>query len=230
MTERGTTEAARFLSGSWLKVIALLSMTVDHAALLFLRADPILIFPAFGVDVTLYRVLRLVGRIAFPIYAFLVAEGYQHTRSRTRYGLSLLILAAVSQYPWSLIFGKLNVMFTLLYGYLGIWAYDALRPKPWARAAALFALLAVAVAYPADYGFGGYGFVLAMYLLRRHELARAVVGSCLLSNPSAALGFFPLHFYNGRRGFLGHGWGKYLFYLYYPLHLLAIYWLKRQIV
>jgi len=222
----GTYSHRQFLSGSWLKVIALLSMTVDHVALFFLRENPVPLFSLLGVTVTLYRVLRLAGRMAFPIYGFLIAEGYLYTRNRARYGLALLLLAIVSQIPWSLRFSNLNVIVTLFCGYLGIWVYEAFRGRPFLRIFALLLLVAFLVIFPSDGGYRGFGFVLAMHILRRHETGRAVIGTCLLSSPFSVLGFLPIHFYSGKRGFLGRGWEKYFFYLYYPLHLLILFWLS----
>lgn len=71
-----------------MKVIAMVSMVTDHIALYFLKDDTFL-----------YGVMRCVGRIAFPVFAFLIAEGFTHTRNRMRYFLTLLGFAAVSELP-----------------------------------------------------------------------------------------------------------------------------------
>ena len=62
------------LSGSALKVIAVLSMVVDHSAYYLLEDGTLL-----------YETMRCIGRIAFPVFAFLIAEGFRHTRNRRRY-------------------------------------------------------------------------------------------------------------------------------------------------
>ena len=77
------------LSGSSLKVIALVSMTVDHIAYYLMEHGTLL-----------YELMRMVGRMAFPIFAFLLVEGYTHTRSRGKYALNLLIFALISEVPW----------------------------------------------------------------------------------------------------------------------------------
>lgn len=98
------------LSGSALKVIALISMVIDHVAL-YLMED----------GTVLYETMRCVGRIAFPVFAFLIAEGFIHTRSRYRYFFTLLGFAVISEIPWYLLNGAdgtHNVMFTLALGVL----------------------------------------------------------------------------------------------------------------
>ncbi len=82
------------MSGSALKILALLSMLADHCAYFLLE-------PATPV----YNVLRCFGRIAFPVFAFLISEGFAHTRSRNRYFFSLLAFALISEIPWYLLNG-----------------------------------------------------------------------------------------------------------------------------
>lgn len=71
----------------------------------------------------LYEVMRCFGRIAFPVFAFLIAEGFRHTRNRMKYFLQLLGFAVVSEVPWYLLNGAdgtHNVLFTLA---LGVWLW-----------------------------------------------------------------------------------------------------------
>ena len=77
------------LSGSWLKIIAMLSMTIDHVAYYYGCSNPYL-----------YELMRTVGRIAFPTFAFLLAEGFVYSRNRQKYMLSLFAFALVSEIPW----------------------------------------------------------------------------------------------------------------------------------
>ncbi len=76
------------LSGCALKVIALVSMTVDHIAYYLMEHGT-----------WAYDLMRTVGRMAFPIFAFLLVEGYTHTRSTGKYALNLLIFALISEVP-----------------------------------------------------------------------------------------------------------------------------------
>lgn len=103
-----TLKPAFGLSGSALKVIAMISMVIDHIALYLLEHGTVL-----------YETMRCIGRIAFPVFAFLIAEGFIHTRSRYRYFFTLLGFAVISEIPWYLLNGAdgtYNVMFTLALG------------------------------------------------------------------------------------------------------------------
>lgn len=103
-----TLKPAFGLSGSALKVIAMISMVIDHIALYMMEHGTVL-----------YETMRCVGRIAFPVFAFLIAEGFIHTRSRYRYFFTLLGFAVISEIPWYLLNGAdgtHNVMFTLALG------------------------------------------------------------------------------------------------------------------
>ena len=119
------------LSGSALKIIAIVTMLIDHiAATVIIR---ILKFGGYNDGLyQLYRVMRNIGRIAFPIFCFLLVEGFMHTRDREKYALRLGCFAAVSEIPFDLAFngkvlevGYQNVFFTLLLGLLTMMAYDA---------------------------------------------------------------------------------------------------------
>jgi len=101
----------KYISGSWLKVIAMLSMLIDHIAYYYGCDNPYL-----------YELMRTVGRIAFPTFAFLLAEGFVHTRNRQKYLISLFAFALLSEIPWMLLNhdGSHNVIFTLLAGILGL--------------------------------------------------------------------------------------------------------------
>ena len=103
-----TLKPAFGLSGSALKVIAMISMVIDHIALYLMEHGTVL-----------YETMRCVGRIAFPVFAFLITEGFIHTRSRYRYFFTLLGFAVISEIPWYLLNGAdetHNVMFTLALG------------------------------------------------------------------------------------------------------------------
>ena len=96
------------LSGSALKVIAVISMVIDHSAYYLMEYDTLV-----------YEMMRCFGRIAFPVFAFLIAEGFRHTSNRMNYFLHLLGFAVISEVPWYLLNGAdgtHNVMFTLALG------------------------------------------------------------------------------------------------------------------
>lgn len=124
------------LSGSWLKVLAMLTMLIDHLGAFYFICNPQFFQPLITIGhhhVTLYFLIRLVGRMAFPIFAFLIVEGFLHTRDRVKYGRNLLLFAFLSEVPWNLVhsgtwhYGSQNVMFTLFLGFLGLCAIEYYR-------------------------------------------------------------------------------------------------------
>lgn len=235
MEPRLLPEKARVLDGSILKLLAVILMLIDHTgAVIVSRYPQIVLFTVLGKVVTLYKLMRMVGRVAFPLFAFLLVEGFLHTHDRRRYALRLGVFALLSEVPFDLaIRGKVlewthqNVFITLCLGILGMWALERFRGKGWKQLLSLLALYGVAMVSRCDYGVRGYGFVLLLYLLREQPISRAVIGAgCLSSTWQAGLAFVPTAFYNGRRGFIRGRLLQYAFYLFYPLHLLLLYSLK----
>ena len=222
------------MSGSILKILACLAMFLDHTAACcsgeFPWIDDVL-FTIAGKGITLQYLMRAVGRMAFPIFAFLISEGFVHTRNREKYALNLLAFALLSEIPFNLAFGgtllhpKQNVFFTLLLGYAGIYFYEKYREANQGKyLLSILALLAVSIFLRADYGCFGYGFILLLYILRNSKVLMSVIGICVL--PSKWIGgaaFVPICMYNGKRGFATGKVAKYAFYLFYPLHLFVIY-------
>ncbi len=226
----------KWMSGSGLKLLAVVSMLVDHLAAFVWRSDPVFLTHLFKLGhrwVTPYFLARSFGRIAFPIFAFLIVEGFIHTHSRQRYGWNLAIFALISEIPWSLLhYGGLhlrghNVFFTLLLGYLALCAIERFKDDKVKMTVSLLGMLVFSVLFQADYGCMGYAFIPMLYLLRNNTLFQAVVACGML--PSHWIGgsaFIPISMYNGKRGFIKGSFGKYFFYAFYPLHLLAIYLFK----
>ena len=232
MKERILPEKWHILSGSALKVIAVVTMLIDHIGFMMGR-DSILLFTMLGRQVTLYALLRFIGRLAFPIFSFLLVEGYLHTRSRVRYGITLLIFAVLSEIPYDLFrsgvwinWSSQNVFFTLFLGFAGMYAYEKLKDRWFLRVGAILILLVTSYFLRSDYGISGFCFIMLMYALRDRELLRDVAGIMILGSKwKAALAFIPLAFYNGKRGFIKGPVAKYAFYLLYPLHLLILYFI-----
>ncbi len=230
----------QILSGSVLKTIALLCMIVDHIALFVLSQTDVGMHPLFtvgSVSVSIYWIGRKIGRLAFPIYVFLLSEGYTHSRNRLRYALSLLIFAFISEIPWNLchngtvfLLSSQNVFFTLFLGLLAITFSERFRAQRRAQDLILLAFVFV-VSYflKADYGIRGVGFVLLVHLLRERKVEQALIGSSVYVNnaPAFMVSFLLIHMYNGERGFIWSNVLKYAFYAVYPLHLL-IFWFYRR--
>ena len=183
-------EKYRILSGSALKVLAMIIMLIDHTASFLLRYYEPATTPWFQLGdntYSLYRVMRDVGRAAFPIFCFLLVEGFLHTHNRFKYGRNLLIFACISEIPWNfaqngtLLFpAKQNVFFTLFLGYAAFCLIECFKENASLQLISMLVLLAVSYFLKADYGYRGYVFLLIMYWLHQHKPAQAVIGSCWL--------------------------------------------------
>ena len=220
------------LSGNQLKIIALVAMTCDHVGLQLL--------PQIGL-------LRIIGRLALPIYAYMIAEGCRYTRDRRRYLGRMLALAAVCQ---AVYFGAMRslyqcILVTFSLSICLIFVLDrAVRTRKTASillALAVFtAVFSVCVALPerlfytdfaVDYGIWGVLLPVFVYFGRSKnaKLAWLSAGLCLLAvdlggSQWGALAAVPLlALYSGRRGTWRMGS---LFYVYYPVHLAVIYGLS----
>lgn len=227
----------KVLSGSALKVIAMVSMLIDHLAYFLWLDAPVFFQPLFTIGdnvITPYFLMRMVGRLSFPIFAFLIVEGFVHTRSRRKYGRNLLVFALLSELPWNFVhsgtwhyFGQ-NVLFTLFFGFLGLCAIEYYKDQRNRLAFSLIGLLVLTVFFCADYGCRGYVFILFLYVLRESKLLQAVIGSCMMGPPWAAgLAFIPINMYNQQRGFIKGNYAKYAIYVFYPLHLLIIFLVRK---
>ncbi len=146
--------------GSTLKLIAIITMLIDHTAATILDRIMALrgINSLYGDHMTTIQyanlTMRLIGRIAFPIFCFLLVEGFIHTRSKWKYTLRLAIFALISEIPFDLAFqGKVfdmrsqNVFFTLTIGMLvmmGFWfVKEKLADKKWLMLPAIGGIIAV---------------------------------------------------------------------------------------
>lgn len=217
------------LSGNQLKLIAMIAMTADHLGLIF--------FPQSVA-------LRLIGRLAFPIYAYMIGEGCRHTRSMPKYFGGVAAMAFACQMVYWLAQGSLYqsilVTFSLSIALcmLAEMATERGGILSWVvfgvgTAAVLFVTeflpaLLPGTDYAVDYGFWGVLLPVGVYLARdrKTSLAYTAVFLALLApelweGQWFALAAIPLlALYNGRRGKLNIKW---LFYFYYPAHL-AVLW------
>ena len=229
------------LSGSTLKLIALITMIIDHVGAHLLQSIPecnTVWLTISEFSCSWYSVSRLIGRTAFPIYCFLIAEGAVHTHSRKQYGINLAVFALISEIPWNLehnntIFlpGSQSVYVTLLLGFLGICALDWFRTSPWGSILALTGIYTAALLLHADYGAHGVGLILLLYALREKRLAACTVGVCLSEAKWKGIpAFLLIGLYNGERGFIRGKLVKYLFYAAYPAHIMVLWYLKYEVL
>lgn len=168
-----------------LRIIACVTMLIDHIGYVF--EDELA-----AVDPLLPVIFRLIGRIAFPLFAFGIAEGVTHTSSPKKYLLRMLLFAVISQLPFMLMIGTQNATYSIslfsreigLYGglsvmvtlFLGLCICVSIH-----EGQHLGAALALAAGYildtriGMDYGLLGILFVAALYFARQNKLLRSLV-------------------------------------------------------
>ena len=225
----------KVLSGSALKTIALVCMIIDHVAHYMSSKFSAVLFTTGSGPKTVYWLMRRIGRLAFPIYCFLLVEGFLHTKDKKKYAIRLFVFALISEFPWDLAhfhklfgFSSQNVFFTLFLGLCGMWLYEYFRGDRVKQVAGLIILLIISNFLNADYGMSGFGFIMMMYALRSEKLLQAAVGCCFLSSTwYAGLAFIPINLYNGDRGFIKGKVMQYAYYAIYPIHLFILYLITK---
>ena len=223
----------RGLSGTALKYIACGTMLLDHIGASCLENGFLNSTAAPPVLDTLDLALRLIGRVSFPIFCFLLVEGFVHTRNVRRYISRLLLFGLVSEVPFDLAFFRTpfhwedqNVYWTLALGVLAMAALQHFSPQDgpadWrgllcAGGCAVLALLA-----GTDYNAIGVLIICALYLTRADRRQQCIVGAVLFAfELTAPLAFVFIWHYNGQRGRCGKALQR-GFYLFYPVHLALL--------
>ncbi|MBQ8559306.1 MAG: hypothetical protein IJ439_04910 [Tyzzerella sp.] len=201
-----------------LKMIAIVSMLIDHIGAV--------LFPQ-------YEIFRILGRLAFPIFAYTLVEGFMHTHDVKKYMLRLGALALISEIPFDLAFngailefGHQNVFFTLFLGILML--YLALRaPTNWQRVITIVAMLVLADLLRTDYSSMGLLMIFWFYQFRENKLVK-YIGIALVNvlcmggiQIYAILSLIPIALHNGEQGRKC----KAFFYGFYPVHLLVLYFI-----
>ena len=232
MNEQIIPQKYKIVSGSTLKLIAVITMLIDHTGSVLVRC----LAERDAKYIALYNLLRTIGRVAFPIYAFLLTEGFAHTHDRKKYGTNLLVFAVVSEIPWNfehsgkIFYASQNVFFTLFLGFLGMYCYEKYKDNSKSLAVSLTVLFAVSVLLKCDYGCLGYTYILMLYVLRDKQILRNIIGAGTTGSMwKGAAAFVPIALYNGKRGFIKGKVMKYTFYLIYPVHMLILYFIKKSV-
>lgn len=216
------------MTSTVLKLIALITMIIDHTGAIF--------FPS---NIT----LRIIGRIAFPIYCFLLIEGYNHTKNIKKYGLRLFIFALISEIPFDYAFnGELdfthqNIFFTLTLGLFFVLMMDRyLITKPTLAISGMILAVFLAEFLNTDYGILGILYIVIFYMASKIPgISKIIFIFLILFIFSATLSFGIQYYailsvpfialYNGKKGSLGVIM-KYGFYVAYPMHLAILYFIK----
>lgn len=224
------------LNGNHLKIMACLLMLCDHIGLILLNDN---------------LIARSIGRMAFPIFAFLLVEGMKHTSDVRRYILRLLLFALVSEVPYDLaVFGKAiyiqhqNIFFTLALGLFVIYCFeDKGELNKWSWGILTMSLV-VALVCGFDYNMAGILIIFSFYKLSPHNAGAntqeririnveltvvTILIDVLLIGTRQLYSLFslvPINLYNGKRG---KNQLKYVFYLFYPLHLIILWCIKMYV-
>lgn len=217
-----------FFSGNMLKIFGLICMTVDHIGLYLLDNS---------------YLLRGIGRLAFPIFAYMIAEGCKYTKNKAKYFYTIFILGLVFQTILVIANDNyhMNIFITLSLSILLIYSLDYGRSNSTSLCwqipilTVLFALFVSEILpqflpdinYNIDYGFFGITLPLMVYLFDKKEikLIMFIIGLILLCLTRATiqwwslLSVIPIALYNGNRGKINM---KYFFYMYYPVHIIII--------
>ena len=210
----------------FLKWIAIITMTIDHIGAV--------LYPEL-------QVLRIIGRISFPLFAYLLVLGMESTRNIRKYFIRLFAFALISQIPFSLAVGfdplSLNIFFTLSFGLLFVHFF---KKNSWIA----FIPIILSFLLPIDYSIYGIAIIGCMYILNTN--IRLGAGLLVLLNgifllpwnsqflSLLALPFIILH-NNGTLDLTKYTdnefrmpiWRKYFFYIYYPLHLSVLYFISQ---
>lgn len=255
-----------------LKILAALTMLIDHAAVTLVYAkmaaypeyvtlvfsgetvaeEVVATIPAEFLSLySMYSVMRLVGRIAFPLFAFLLFEGFMHTSNYKRYLLRVGICALLAEIPFNLVVTKAapiyglavetspfhpqyqNTVFTLFLGLLMLYAMKKLEAtdispkasmKQWiGQMVCIMVACVLSVLLRTDYSYIGILFIAALYLFRANKKWQIIFGCIIFlsTNIASLLAFVPIGMYNGM--ILRSKKFKYFFYIFYPAHLLVLY-------
>lgn len=170
------------ISGNLLKWIAILTMLIDHIGASIFRVYMLMNGSPAHIY-SIYRILRTVGRISFPIFIFLLVEGFYYTRSRKRYALQMLLFSFLSEIPFDLAmyctpfyFKSQNVFWTLLLGLVAICLMDWIKHrkvapsslwiKYYIQALIFLAFALLAEVLKTDYGYVGVTAIVTMYIAR----------------------------------------------------------------
>lgn len=219
------------LTGSNLKWIAIITMAIDHVGA-FILEPYILESLASGNLINITMITRLIGRIAFPIFTFLLVEGYIHTRNLKKYILQMGIFALLSEIPFDLASkgvmfstSNQNVFFTLFIGLMTIAMFNSVKERKYLKLIIPILGMAIATLLRTDYSAVGIMIIFIFYYFRDDKgLRNILVSPLLLLQATAILALIPIQLYNGKRG----KQNKFFFYIFYPAHLI-IYFLVRTI-
>ena len=247
------------ISQEGLKLIACLTMLIDHigyeiiypvyASMSVVNAAD---FPEVRLVYKLYLLCRCIGRIAFPIFAFLLVEGIHHTRDRKKYAFRLAVGAVLAEIPYNLVVSgsvsgpKQSVMATLLLGFLAVHYMEKCRSLAW-KSVVLLPFAVLAEIFRVDYGWAGVVLIALFELSREmyspnlirtggmivlfHYMSSYILQFGNFTFPMQVLGVLSMILianYKGEKRTYSKA-AQWAFYLFYPVHLLLL-WIIGQMI
>lgn len=228
--EKKGLDKIKILSGAQLKYIAFLSMLIDHT-------NKALIYPILneGILQHISNLFDIIGRIAFPLFAFFVVEGFFKTKNRKKYLTNLFVFAVISEVPFDMFLTSTffntranNVLFTLALSLITIWIIDILKNKLENKPPTLWYLVSVVVIIIScfismqlglDYEHHSIIIVYLFYIFyNKPVVGCAIAYLSIITEVWSILGFGLVLTYNGERG----KQNKIINYWFYPVHLLIL--------
>jgi len=232
------TKNGKGLTSNAIKIIAIISMTIDHTAIIF--------FPRYSLEIPVLF-MHVIGRLVAPIMMFFITEGYHYTRDLRKYLFRLFAFAIISHFAYTFAFGKsfipfretvfdqTSVLWSLGLGLLALAVYKTDKLKNWLKRVIVF--ICICAAFPADWS--SPGALAILYMGRNRGNFRRQMLLLILCIAMYSIGYFiflnkvyglmqmlivlaipVLYQYNGQRG----NWKgmKWFFYIYYVGHLFIL--------
>ena len=211
------------LNASQLKILACLFMLIDHIGYL--------LFPQFIL-------LRIIGRLSFPIFAYMVANSYHYTNNASRYIIRMLVFSVCFQpvFTYCMNPAVINIFATLCLGMLAIFGYNHIKKttaKEYLAIIAVFACGITAQILHTDYGFYGVAMIFIAHLYRNEikqlllfwtllTVCFSLINSSIIQLAAPAAVIF-ISLYNDQRGHVN----KWIFYIFYCVHIPLLYALSQ---
>ncbi len=246
------------MSSFLLKLIAIICMTIDHAYKLipnFFRMFSEYKLPLFGITFSVTGLIVQTGRMAFPIFAYFIAEGSAHTKSLEKYLSRLLIFGLISELPFDFAFSgtftmqSQNVMWTFFLGVLAIYLFEKSKPYYILSAVCVLICAFLARTFHTDYSVFGVILIFSIYIAKGKHMklfvtALLITAYYLINRGllSAFMEFNVTNIINRSIPFIftlltvpllstyngKRGIGmKWFFYIYYPLHIFGLMYLNK---
>lgn len=240
------------LTTTSLRIIAMVTMFIDHFAFIIIRNgilygyDDVTFRAAIATDVGkawygFYIICRMIGRVSFPLFCFLLVEGVLRSKNILKYFLRLLGLAIISEIPFNLMYSASffdinhqNVVIGLLISALMLWGIQKTYKFPAIQTLFIAVATALTIITRCDYSYETIIITLIIYFCRTERMYRSVIlaivmfiftinigGNHLQLYGAGAISGLIIYFYNGKKG--ADIIDRKIYYLFYPVHILLLF-------